>query len=327
MEYNDFSKPWWSEDAVDQMTINGKDFMISGDLAVTLWDGMTCFYFNKKVAEDRKVGDLYSIVRDGEWTFDKLIGITKDSYQDLDGDGEMSEGDAFGLILGSATTTDNFKEAFEIPVVKRGADGFPEYALKSEKLVDVLTRLNSYVHDAHDVYYVADLSRYNLEAVFKQGNSMFLTSQLGVTKRLRDMKDDFGIIPYPKYDEAQESYHSTSLDEFSMFVIPIDAPDKEMTSIITEALAAESYKKVIPTFYDIVLKAKTARDDESAEMIDIIRDGFTLDWGYVYSVTLGMPGHLLSVLVKTDNDNLVSMFDYYAPLYEENLNKVLKPYR
>ena len=72
-----------------------------------------------------------------------------------------------------------------------------------------------------------------------------------------------------KYDENQKDYHSTSLDEFSMFVIPIDAPDMDKTAFITEALCAESYKKVVPVFYDVVLKTKNARDNDSAQMIDI----------------------------------------------------------
>ena len=66
------------------------------------------------------------------------------------------------------------------------------------------------------------------------------TATLGKSEQLRAMNDDFGILPYPKYDENQKQYHSTSLDEFSLFVLPIDVKDKEMSAIITEALCAES---------------------------------------------------------------------------------------
>ena len=327
MKYVDFSKPWWSEKVKDEMTINGKCFMITGDISLTLWEGMTCVMFNKKLADNYGIGNMYDLVKEGNWTFDKMLDITKDRYQDLDGDGEVSDNDAFGMIHGTVTEVDNYKEAFEIPVTKRGDDGYPEFALKSEKIVDVLTRLDAWVWNSNDVYWGLNLDRPVLQEIFSRGNSLLFDSTLGATQNLRDMKDDFGIIPYPKYDENQKDYHSTSLDEFSMFVIPIDAPDMDKTAFITEALCAESYKKVVPVFYDVVLKTKNARDNDSAQMIDIIRDGLVFDWGYIYSVTMGHPGHQLSILLNAHNTNIASEFDKNAKTYEKNLEKALKVYR
>ena len=327
MKYVDFSKPWWSEKVKDEMTINGKCFMITGDISLTLWEGMSCVMFNKKLADNYGIGNMYDLVKEGNWTFDKMLDITKDRYQDLDGDGEVSDNDAFGMIHGTATEIDNYKEAFEIPVTKRGDDGYPEFALKSEKIVDVLTRLDAWVWNSNDVYWGLNLDRPVLQEIFSRGNSLLFDSTLGATQNLRDMKDDFGIIPYPKYDENQKDYHSTSLDEFSMFVIPIDAPDMDKTAFITEALCAESYKKVVPVFYDVVLKTKNARDNDSAQMIDIIRDGLVFDWGYIYSVTMGHPGHQLSILLNAHNTNIASEFDKNAKTYEKNLEKALKVYR
>ena len=327
MDYVDFSKPWWSEKVKDEMTINGKCFMITGDISLALWEGMSCVMFNKKLADNYGIGNMYDLVKEGNWTFDKMLDITKDRYQDLDGDGEVSDNDAFGMIHGTATEIDNYKEAFEIPVTKRGDDGYPEFALKSEKIVDVLTRLDAWVWNSNDVYWGLNLDRPVLQEIFSRGNSLLFNSTLGATQNLRDMKDDFGILPYPKYDENQKDYHATSLDEFSMFVIPVDAPDTDKTAFITEALCAESYKKVVPVFYDVVLKTKNARDNDSAEMIDIIRDGLVFDWGYIYSVTMGQPGHQLAILLKAHNTNIASEFDKKAKTYEKNLEKALKVYR
>ena len=102
------------------------------------------------------------------------------------------------MIHGTATEIDNYKEAFEIPVTKRGDDGYPEFALKSEKIVDVLTRLDAWVWNSNDVYWGLNLDRPVLQEIFSRGNSLLFDSTLGATQNLRDMKDDFGIIPYPK---------------------------------------------------------------------------------------------------------------------------------
>ena len=141
------------------------------------------------------------------------------------------------------------------------------------------------------------------------------------------MTDDFGIIPYPKWDEDQENYHSTSVDEFTLFVIPKDIPDVEMTSIVTEALCAESYKKVVPAFYDVALKTKAARDNESAEMIDMIRDGLTFDFGYLHSSALGSVGHKFVGFIRENSNNVTSSLDANMKTYEEKLDTLLTPYR
>ena len=112
-----------------------------------------------------------------------------------------------------------------------------------------------------------------------------------------------------------------------MFVVPKDAKDVEMTSIILEALAAESYKNVVPAFYNVALKTKGARDDESSEMIDMIRDGLTFDFGYLNSGALGGVGHLWVNLIRNDNDDVASEYAANEPTYKDNLEKILKVYR
>lgn len=141
------------------------------------------------------------------------------------------------------------------------------------------------------------------------------------------MNDDFGILPYPKYDENQKQYHSTSLDEFSLFVLPIDVKDKEMSAIITEALCAESYKKVVPIFYDTALKTKAARDDASSEMIDLIRDNLTFDFGYLHSNSVNGVGHMFVNWIRNNNNNIASDYDKAKSATEEKLAKVLEIYR
>ena len=116
LKYNDFSKPWWSK------TINGKAFMMTGDLSLSLWKEMNCFYFNKRLADSYNLGDIYGIVKSGDWALDKLEELTKGIYEDLDGDGTESYGDRYGFLLGYSTETDNFKEAFEVHVTEKDKD-------------------------------------------------------------------------------------------------------------------------------------------------------------------------------------------------------------
>ena len=326
MKYNDFTKPWWSEQIADEMNINGKCYLVTGDASIVLWKNMRCMLFNKRLAGDYKAPDLYETVKSGEWTFDKLIEVTKDVYQDLDGDGKMSEGDLYGYITDWGTAVDNLKEAFEIRVTTKNSEGFPEFTFMSEKTVEAVAKINSYFYDSGSVFFDHAFGDKSGEH-FSNGQGLIATSILGEVNVMRSMSDDFGIIPYPKYDSKQAEYHSTSLDEFTMFVIPKDAKDPEMTSIILEALSAESYKKVVLAFYDVALKTKGARDDESAEMIDMIRDGLTFDFGYLNSGALGSAGHLWVNLIRKNNNDVASAYAEKKATYEENLAKILEVYR
>ena len=327
LDYVDFSKPWWSELVAEELTINGKMFLATGDLSLALWQGMNCIYFNKVLGESYNVGDIYQTVIDGEWTLDRLIELTKDVYRDLDGDSKKSENDCFGLLLGNSIEIDSMKEAFEIHVTTKGDDGLPEITFVNEHTIEVIQKINSFIHDNNDVFLPPVGTPFaDSMAAFSEGRVLFFTSTLGVSEKLRAMDNDFGILPYPKYDENQESYHSTSHDEFSLFVIPVDVKDPEMTSIIAEALCAESYKQVVPVYYDTALKTKAARDEDSSAMIDIIRDGLTFDFGYLHSSSIDYVGHLFVGLVRDNNNNIVSIYKSNESAYETKLEKVLSIY-
>jgi len=96
------------------------------------------------------------------------------------------------------------------------------------------------------------------------------------------METDFGIIPYPKYDEEQTNYYTHLIAHGPIMTIPMTTPDLEFTGMIIEALAAEGYKKVKPVLIDVALKTKQVRDDDSAEMIDIVLEGRRSCFGYPY---------------------------------------------
>jgi len=65
--------------------------------------------------------------------------------------------------------------------------------------------------------------------------------------------------------------------------VPKSAGDLERTSILLEALSAESKYTLQPAYYNIVLDRKFMRDEESSDMLDIIFSTQVYDVGGVYS--------------------------------------------
>ena len=97
----------------------------------------------------------------------------------------------------------------------------------------------------------------------------------------------------------------------SATAVPVTATDYSRTSIIVEAMAAEGYKKITPAYYELVLKTKLARDDESAEMLDYIRSGMTTDYGYLNDQLTGQFSLLGANLCDSKDRNFASFYEKY----------------
>ena len=121
--YIDMSRPWWSEQVKDVFTINGKMFLTTGDYSLALWDNMFAFLFNKQVAEDHDVGDLYAMVREGKWTMDKLQELCSLCVVDLNGDGKYDASDKYGLVSNWSTAIDTFQTACDMQIVSKTDSG------------------------------------------------------------------------------------------------------------------------------------------------------------------------------------------------------------
>ena len=325
--YINFDKAWWSSDLKENFTINGKMFFATGDLSLSLWEDILAVYFNKQMIADYEIENPYELVRAGKWTIDKLNEICKDIYKDMDGDGKPSEkSDIFGYATDTTNFVDGFFGAFDSPVIKKDENKIPYHAQNTQKMADIVDKLYAFLWENPGVYAnpISDPGPVNLyRYIFEEDRAMFLPELLGNAQALRSMDTDFGIIPYPKWDDNQEHYLTTSVAYFSMFCVPITVQNLEMTGILTEALCAESYKKVIPAFYEIALKSKYSRDDESAEMIDIIRSGLTFDFGKIYVTELAYSMNILRDLMSNKKNNFTSTFEKGERSYNSALAKLL----
>ena len=325
--YIDMSQPWWSEQVKDVFTINGKMFLTTGDYSLSLWDNMFAFLFNKQVAEDHDVGDLYETVREGKWTLDKLQELCDLCVVDVDGDGKYTKEDAYGMVSNWSTAIDTFQTSCDMQIVSKTESGSLALTLNSERAMTILEKVVKLYNESHGAYAFnegGDLTTYN--TMFSENRALFYPIFFQGTTALRDMETDFGILPYPKLDEAQTNYINTSRDNFDLFVLPVDVPDVEFSGLITEALSAESYRRVIPQYYDVVLKVKNSRDEESAEMIDLIRDTLSFDLGYLCSTSLNGVGHIFVGLVRDGKTDLVSKYTSIEPKAQTKLDDMLAAY-
>ena len=132
--------------------------------------------------------------------------------------------------------------------------------------------------------------------MFSENRALFYPQYFEATTALRDMETDFGVLPYPKLDEAQTNYISTSRDNFDLFVLPVDVPDVEFSGLITEALS------------------------------DLIRDTLSFDLGYLCSTSLNGVGHIFVGLVRDGKTDLASKYASIEPKAQTKLTDMLVAY-
>ena len=275
-----FDKPWWNQRMNEEMSIDG--ILLTAVSDFIIFDP-NVIYFNKQLAKELDLGDLYSMVRDGKWTWAKLTEMAKTASKDLNGDGAFSADDQYGLVTHTGWMMDSVLQSCDYFTTKRDDYGIPVCNLDSEKYVNIIEMIHELVWGDYTFRGTWDANNpadtYESQVPMSSGRVLFHVDPLSAGKRYRAYDVEFGILPFPKYDEAQQEYLSLSWNGF--MVLPRTV-DPEFAGVIVEALSAESYKKVLPAYYDVLLTSKVARDEESSEMIDILYKGACYDFGLNY---------------------------------------------
>lgn len=282
----DFTKPWFPQTAIQNLTLNGKMFLTASDICLSLSSNAYCYYFNKDLAEVNGLEDMYDVVNRGDWTLDYLMTNVASVYQDLNGDGSATEEDLYGFLGEKTNSVVAYLYSFQIPTAEIDDTGKLSIVLGTdERGVDAMDRLRTLLYNTVGSY----PKDADYRQMFSGQHAIFVTGVLNESvSAYRDSCDfDYGIIPYPKYDAAQDGYYTVAGGSVSSSAIPITVSDLDLISACFTALSAENWKNVIPAYYDVTLKYKGARDEASIAMIDTILDGRNLDFAFMYDAFTG----------------------------------------
>lgn len=286
LPYIDIDQPWWSKDYMENASVDGKYYAATGDIALGMIKYLMCFFENLELAEKLGIESLYDVVRDGKWTYDKMRELTADVYNDLDGDTSVGRGDMFGLLFHNPNHFTGFLESFEVDIVDFSGKE-PEFVYGNSHNTDVVEKLVDLISNNDGVYYDRTGNHEDVtNSIFLSGNVLLTGGWIANTDTYREIRFNYGVLPYPKYDESQKNYKTTVLNNHSVVTIPVDSKDRECAAAICEALAYESWKSVTPAYFETALKVKYARDNDSSQMFDIIREGASFDFGYIYTASL-----------------------------------------
>jgi hypothetical protein len=293
VEAFDFTKPWWDDTAIENLRLDDHLYMAFGDVNIYLFDFHSALLFNRDVSDKHNL-NLYQMVQNGEWTIEKFIKLGV----------ELAEPAATGAgydrmaYTGYASATMyGFLHGADVKIISRDEDNVPVMGPIEEAVVDVLSAYNTLFKDTE----LCDTGDGYPETTFAAQKATFASCGVGALSVLRKEAFNYGILPFPKRDTAQKEYISFVTNQIQPMVIPKSASDPERTGIILENLAAESYRRVRPEYFEVLLYSKYVRDPESLENVQMIFNNETrfelehvYDWG-------NFAGKLLDHLIDEAN--------------------------
>ena len=334
--YIDYSKPWWSNDYMDTLQVSPENrYLLSGDISVWQLRSMSCVYFNKRLYEDSfgDPDDLYTTVMDGKWTYELLSKYVKDVWQDLDGDGKTSAGDILGIGSTPISQTDHFVYTAGLKFIERDKDGYPTLIKDQSRNVRVTEAIyDLYYETPGTLIYPAPSAMENeLVKHFNDGNMLFYPNRFYSTEKFREMKDAYGIIPFPKLDETQEKYYALVHDSTTLYCVPVTVSDLDLPCAVLEAMCAENYRTVTPAYYEVALKVKYTRDDISSQIIDMIHENVRTDFAYVNNnsfttqIKIGsIERSLMGMDSRTPSKDFMSLYDSIKDAAAKDLQNIIE---
>ncbi len=295
--YLDFDMPWWPEAMLKTCSMKDSLFFVSGDVSTNLLHMMYAIYYNMDMLKALNLDDPVPMVDTKTWTIDKLIEMTAETYQDSDQSGNASDDDIFGFTSNyfhleafySGSGMMLLEPATDDKVLKISDDYL------SQKTIDLVDKLSAWF-DQGDTYINPPNGNLKNDLVFAEGRALFTQNRVYIADarygggKLRQADWEYGILPNPLYDEAQEDYITLLGNPFTLWCIMADAADPSMSTAVIECMASEAYRKTTPALFESNMKYRYTPDlankGNGTRMFDIIHACISFDLGRMFAAEM-----------------------------------------
>ena len=279
LPYVDLDADWWDKADMEKLRL-GKiypygrgDFVIPSPHIVT---------FNKTMIDDLNLKDPYKLVDNYQWTLDEMLTMAKAAGRDVDHDGEYwADADVFGICVPEVSKFNSFLMSCGQPVSRKNSEGRLELCINTEKTVKIIEMFADAAMIGGTLHVdMLDHTGINMDRLFSEGRAMFALYDPSFLESLRDAEIDYGIVPYPMFDEYQRKYYSQ--DWGILWAVPKQIRNPELVGSVSELYSYFSKDTAVAAYYDKVLDGKLANDLDSRRMLDLIFESVSFDPVYNY---------------------------------------------
>ncbi len=321
VEYLNLEQPWWHRLYIENAEVYGKLYTVAGDICLSTVSNRYAIFFNQRIADEYLDENLYELVDSGKWTMDKFVELSSNLFIDLDGDTVSEESDLLALDIMFGYHP--FAAGAGLTYTKRTSDGEYEWDYYNEKNITIIDKFYELFNQS-STFYKED---YAVPDNFIDCRRLFHMNKLELTEKLRDMPDEYGILPYPKYDESQESYYSMASDNFSLIMVPTTCEDTKLVGAWLELAGEYSYKYLTPAWLEVAMKGKYLRDGDSVRMFDIIMEGSSYDFAFINAPVIGNPTAITLNSMRRLGGDFASQYAANESKLKTSLENLLELYK
>ena len=290
----DFERNYWYKDYMDDLRLmDGYQYILAGDYFLDIMRTAHLLLLNKDLYKNyynRSADEVYDIVSNYEWTFDKLNELCSNIYMDLNTNNEVDKGDQFGFMTASYWGgAIPFMISGNPTYISRDEDGIPSITIHEGERANLLANAMSVIFNNESAS-IGLTEGPDLLLAFTQDEALMLGYQrLGSLENtvLRSMEGDAAVLPYPMLYESDKKYTTSTHDTTSMGAILTTSKDMAFISTVTEVLCRETANILMPKYYKESLQVQCVDDEKAAAMIDIIHDNFGQSFILAYNGALG----------------------------------------
>lgn len=304
----ELTQPYYSQNYNFKGTINNKLYTTTGDASLTFIKFAFVTFFNKQMAADKKIPDLYQTVLDGKWTMDYQKHIIAGLYDDVGTTvNEKDDGDVYGLIMNPVTAIDPYWSSCDLSIISMDVEGKLFLDCDVDKAHEVYNWIYDLCKTNPDVYcapHMKDDAEFEIQAkMFAANQGLFTTLRMGACEdvNMRNMEAEYGIIPMPMYDTDQGQYYSYCHDLFSVYGVCAGVAENrlDMVGATFECFFSESDECRYNQF-EVALKVKYQSDTSAGQMLDIVIDNVKIDTGWIYSKSVNKIGLIMRELINSN---------------------------
>ncbi len=274
----DMEADWWNREQMDVLRLGNNTYYGVSDYMIPC---PYVIFFNKEMIVDRNMDNPYDLVYEGKWTLDKFVSMATSVTQDVNGDGKFTvDDDIVGVTTNEGSKYIPFMTGADQFITSVGEDGKIHLDMNNEKTFKIIETLHKLMETKGTTYQAQGSDKEEDVFPMDSGRLLFRLGAITSAEVYRDCEVDIGMLPYPKYDEAQENY--VSQDWGGLMCVPATISDPDMVGAVIELLSWESANNVIPAYFDVTLSGKLARDEDSRNMLELLFDTIAYEVGGNY---------------------------------------------
>ena len=285
-------KSYWNKSLMDSLAFDGNYYLAYGDylLATTYVVSFNKTLLNKYCADILGETTLYDLVNNYQWTFDKMLELAATAHNDKNGDGKKDTTDSYGISGFMWVPACSFLHASDLNLTRYDSTTgkyVEDLSANGKKIEAIITKVKEMFNAEYSYFWDPLFSNPTSDpskmVTLKEGNTLFSLAGTNQLTQFVETDIEFGVLPYPMWDEAQQKYRSLSWNGYMVVPYNIDSTyGSEMAGDTLELLGYYS-APVTTAFYEKLLGAQVSESPDDADMLKIVWDSQVSDFGMAYS--------------------------------------------